>query len=80
MPGGGEIAVTGRNRAEYVELYARYTLTLSIQRQFDAFQRGFISVCMYVCMYVCMDGWMDAHLLHTGSSRCAAEQACRLGT
>ena len=38
VPGGGEIAVTEANREEYVRLYTHYTMTLSIQRQFDAFQ------------------------------------------
>ena len=65
VPGGGEIAVTEANRAEYVQLYAHYTLTLSIQRQFDAFQRGFHSVCGGDCLQLFR--WEELELLICGS-------------
>ena len=62
---GGEIAVTEDNREEYVRLYAHYTLTLSIQRQFEAFQRGFHSVCGGDCLQLFR--WEELELLICGS-------------
>lgn len=44
-PGGEEIAVTEANRAEYVDLYTDYVLNTSIRRQFEAFQKGFLTLC-----------------------------------
>ena len=40
-PDGASIALTNENRAEYVELYVDYYLNKSVERQFDAFKRGF---------------------------------------
>ena len=65
VPGGGEIAVTEANREEYVRLYTHYTMTLSIQRQFDAFQRGFHSVCGGDCLQLFR--WEELELLICGS-------------
>ncbi|XP_028391449.1 probable E3 ubiquitin-protein ligase HECTD2 [Dendronephthya gigantea] len=42
---GHLIPVTNENREEYVDLYVDYILNKSIYRQFDAFYRGFHSVC-----------------------------------
>jgi len=44
-PGGGERNVTSVNRKEYIDLYIEWYLTLSIQTQFSAFQRGFNRLC-----------------------------------
>lgn len=38
---GASKAVTDDNKQHYVDLYVRHLLETSIQRQFDAFQRGF---------------------------------------
>lgn len=43
--GGERIAVTQRNKAEYVELYVQYMLTSSVQRQFNGFKDGLMRVC-----------------------------------
>jgi len=43
--GGSEIFVDENNRIEYVELYVDYILTSSVRPQYDAFERGFLSVC-----------------------------------
>ena len=40
-PGGGEVAVTQKNKQQYVELYTNYLLDLSIRAQFDHLSRGF---------------------------------------
>lgn len=37
--------VTNANRREYVDLYIRYVLEAAVSRQFDAFKRGFYTVC-----------------------------------
>lgn len=37
--------VTNANRKEYVDLYIRFVLDLAVARQFDAFKRGFYTVC-----------------------------------
>lgn len=44
-PGGSSIAVTNENRAEYVDLYVDHILNKSIERQYDAFHKGFHMVC-----------------------------------
>lgn len=44
-PGGREVAVTGENRQEYVDLYTKWVLVDSISAQFGAFARGFWRVC-----------------------------------
>lgn len=43
--GGGSVTVTNANRGEYVDLYVDYVLNKSIQRQFQAFAKGFRKVC-----------------------------------
>jgi len=65
MPKGGEIAVTDENRVEYVRLYVQYMLTGSVQRQFDAFVRGFHSVCGGDCLQLFR--WEELELLICGS-------------
>lgn len=42
---GANMPVTDDNKQRYVDLYVRHLLETSIQRQFDAFQRGFKRVC-----------------------------------
>ncbi|KAI4177337.1 MAG: hypothetical protein LQ343_000317 [Gyalolechia ehrenbergii] len=44
-PSGEQKAVTNANRAEFVELYVKYLLDVSVSRQFEPFKRGFFSVC-----------------------------------
>ena len=44
-PGGGEIPVTNANKREYVELYVKYHLGTSVEKQFNAFAEGFFQVC-----------------------------------
>lgn len=44
-PGGERIPVTNANRREYVDLYVRYVLDVSVSRQFEPFKRGFYTVC-----------------------------------
>lgn len=43
--GGADIELTNDNRKEYVDLYIKYKLDKSIQKQFNAFYKGFILVC-----------------------------------
>lgn len=43
--GGERRPVTNANRREYVDLYVRYVLDMSVRRQFDPFRRGFYNVC-----------------------------------
>ncbi|KAK3233412.1 hypothetical protein CYMTET_56286, partial [Cymbomonas tetramitiformis] len=45
VPGGEHVAVTEENRDLFVELYTRYVLNDSIQKQFEAFASGFLQVC-----------------------------------
>jgi E3 ubiquitin-protein ligase HECTD2 len=44
-PGGEKKAVTNANRREFVDLYVRYLLDISVSRQFEPFKRGFFTVC-----------------------------------
>lgn len=44
-PGGADIAVTEQNRQEYVDLYVDYALHRSVRRQYEAFERGFLTLC-----------------------------------
>eukprot|EP00767_Chilomastix_cuspidata_P001490 gnl/Chilomastix_cuspidata/1602.p1 GENE.gnl/Chilomastix_cuspidata/1602~~gnl/Chilomastix_cuspidata/1602.p1 ORF type:complete len:750 (+),score=365.31 gnl/Chilomastix_cuspidata/1602:62-2311(+) len=44
VEGGEHIDVTLENRAQFVELYVEFELQRSIERQFDAFRRGFFAV------------------------------------
>lgn len=44
-PGGDKKPVTNSNRREYVDLYVRYVLETSVHRQYEAFKRGFYTVC-----------------------------------
>jgi len=45
VPGGSAKAVTNGNRAEYVAAYVAYIMEESVQKQYDAFARGFHKVC-----------------------------------
>lgn len=45
VPNGGDILVTGDNRAEFVNAYAMFLMTTHVSKQFDAFSRGFQMVC-----------------------------------
>ncbi|XP_056132786.1 ubiquitin-protein ligase E3A [Lampris incognitus] len=38
---GDQIPITNKNRDEFVDLYAEYTLNTSVERQFKAFKKGF---------------------------------------
>ncbi|KAM0338262.1 hypothetical protein ACHAPU_011387 [Fusarium lateritium] len=44
-PGGERIPVTNSNRREYVDLYVRHQIDVSVTRQFEPFKRGFYTVC-----------------------------------
>ncbi|KAF4450978.1 other hect domain ubiquitin protein ligase E3 [Fusarium austroafricanum] len=44
-PGGERIPVTNSNRREYVDLYVRHIIDVSVTRQFEPFKRGFYTVC-----------------------------------
>lgn len=44
VPNGGEIALTNQNKQLYVEKYTDYMLNVSIEKQFEAFKRGFLLV------------------------------------
>ncbi|XP_072178584.1 probable E3 ubiquitin-protein ligase HERC4 [Diadema setosum] len=45
IPNGSQVAVTNENREEFARLYVEHLLNDSIARQFQAFTRGFNSVC-----------------------------------
>ena len=42
---GENRAVTNENRREFVDLYIRYLLDVSVARQYEPFKRGFFTVC-----------------------------------
>lgn len=44
MNGGKNILVTNDNRQKFVELYVNNILNKSIEKQFDAFKKGFYQV------------------------------------
>lgn len=44
-PGGETTVVTEDNRREFVELYVDWWLNRSIERQFEAFAKGFLMLC-----------------------------------
>lgn len=45
LPNGASVAVTAANKAEYVKLYVAHLLEGSVDRQFGAFQKGFLRLC-----------------------------------
>ncbi|SPO05769.1 related to E3 ubiquitin protein ligase [Cephalotrichum gorgonifer] len=45
LPKGASQAVTNENRRKYIDLYVRYLLDVSVNRQFEPFKRGFYTVC-----------------------------------
>ena len=45
VPNGANIAVTAKNRNEYVQAYLDYIFNKSAQSQFEAFSKGFHKVC-----------------------------------
>lgn len=44
-PMGSEIQLTNENRSEFVNLYTKFILDTSVQKQFEAFKEGFLLVC-----------------------------------
>ncbi|RCH94640.1 putative E3 ubiquitin-protein ligase HTD2 [Rhizopus azygosporus] len=42
---GAEIQLTKDNRTEFVELYTKFILDVSVKKQFEAFKEGFMLVC-----------------------------------
>jgi len=44
-PSGGDIAVTNENVKEYVDLYVDWALAASVEKQYSAFEKGFLRVC-----------------------------------
>ncbi|RCH83458.1 putative E3 ubiquitin-protein ligase HTD2 [Rhizopus azygosporus] len=44
-PNGAEIQLTKDNRIEFVELYTKFILDVSVKKQFEAFKEGFMLVC-----------------------------------
>jgi len=46
LPDGENIPVTVDNRKQFVDLYTKFILVDSIKPQFDAFLKGFRTVCM----------------------------------
>jgi ubiquitin-protein ligase E3 A len=50
-PDGENIPVTNENRQEYVDLYTKYLLEDSVERQFAAFEQGFHAVCGSPVLY-----------------------------
>ena len=44
-PNGDKRVVTNSNRHEFVDLYIRYLLDISVARQYEPFKRGFFTVC-----------------------------------
>jgi len=63
--GGSEIDLTADNREEYVELYVEHALEKSIDRQYKAFERGFLLVCDGEPLK--MFRWEELELLICGS-------------
>lgn len=45
IPGGQDIALTGSNRADFVQAMTSYVLTTSIEDNFEPFRDGLFSVC-----------------------------------
>jgi len=45
LPNGEDISVTNFNREQFVSLYVNHLLVKSVERQFQAFSRGFHKVC-----------------------------------
>ncbi|TMW64427.1 hypothetical protein Poli38472_013049 [Pythium oligandrum] len=64
-PGGSSIAVTNENRDEYVKLYVEHILNTSVERQYNAFHKGFHLVCNGEVLE--MFRWEELHLLICGS-------------
>uniref|UniRef100_A0A7S2S0T5 HECT-type E3 ubiquitin transferase n=2 Tax=Rhizochromulina marina TaxID=1034831 RepID=A0A7S2S0T5_9STRA len=44
-PNGGDIPVTRDNVQEYVDLYVDWALSTSVEKQYSAFEKGFLRVC-----------------------------------
>ncbi|ORE05395.1 hypothetical protein BCV72DRAFT_230001 [Rhizopus microsporus var. microsporus] len=44
-PNGAEIQLTKDNRIEFVDLYTKFILDVSVKKQFEAFKEGFMLVC-----------------------------------
>jgi len=80
VPGGAEMPVTNANRAEYARVYAKHVLVRSVERQFGAFQQGFLLLCDGAAFsflspaeleeLVCGTPHLDFHALET-NAQCA---------
>ena len=44
-PGGENVPVTEENRREFVDLYVRWWLSDSVEKQFEAFAKGLLTLC-----------------------------------
>lgn len=44
-PSGSKVQLNNENRSEFVELYADFALSRSVENQFNAFKEGFQLVC-----------------------------------
>ena len=48
LPNGENISVTNSNREQFVALYVNHLLVKSVERQFEAFSRGFHKVSVNI--------------------------------
>ncbi|XP_030851223.1 probable E3 ubiquitin-protein ligase HERC4 isoform X2 [Strongylocentrotus purpuratus] len=75
---GSQIPVTNQNQEEYARLYVKHLLIDSIARQFEAFARGFHSVCggsalqlfqpSEIELLICGSPVLDFHALETSAT------------
>lgn len=54
-PSGSKIQLNNENRSEFVELYADFVLSKSVENQFNAFKEGFQLVCQDSAIKVSQD-------------------------
>lgn len=73
LPGGGNVPVTSANVRQYCELYAQHLLVHSIQKQFAAFQRGFLRLCSGAALQLFRCG---AYTLKTSVIGCYKDIVC----
>ena len=45
IEGGGDIPVTNDNVHDYIQKYVEWTLQGPVQKQYEAFKKGFMRVC-----------------------------------
>ena len=48
LPNGENVSVTNSNREQFVALYVNHLLVKSVERQFEAFSRGFHKVSVNI--------------------------------